>query len=108
MPPARRTATHRPRSAAAPPEATSRAWRSLVVFSGDMQALGQLCLARDQRDHEAEQAHAFDVILDEQAMLRAVRDVHHADQLVVQHERKTDERAGREILVAEQRMRYGV
>src|ERR1035437_5180296 len=108
MPPARRTATHRPRSVAAPPEAASRAWRSLVVFSGDVQPLGQLCLARDQRDHEAEQAHALDVIIDEQAMLRAVRDVHYANELVMPHEWETDERAGREILVAEQRMRYGV
>ena len=33
-------------------------------------------------------------------MLRAIGEVHHADELVVIDEREADERAGREVLVA--------
>src|SRR6185437_7972173 len=50
----------------------------------------------DQRDDQAEQPDAVDVLLDEYAVQRTVREVDHADQLPVIDQRKADERAGRE------------
>ena len=63
----------------------------LVFADRAVQALGKFRLARDQRDHQAEQTHALDVVFDEQPVLCAVREVDHADQFVVQHQRKADE-----------------
>src|SRR5207247_1672148 len=61
------------------------------------QALREAGAHGDERDHEAQQAHAFDVFVDEDALHGAVREIHDADELVEVHERETDEGTAGEV-----------
>ena len=63
---------------------------------------GGVC--RNEGDHQREQSDALDVLLEKQPLPCAIREVDHADQLIPVDEGKADERSGREVLVAQQRM----
>src|ERR1043166_5398478 len=71
------------------------------------QTFRQPRVRRDERDDEAEQPHAVDVLLHEHAVLRAVGEIDDAHELFVVHQRKADERARREVLVVQQRVLVG-
>jgi len=47
------------------------------------QTLRQLCPRGNERNHEAEQPNTLYILLAEHAVHRAIRQIHHADQLVV-------------------------
>src|SRR5687767_6318706 len=88
-------------------------WSAELVVLTDTQRLdepfGKTRVRRDERDHEAQEAHALDVLVDEHTLQHAVREIHDAEKLVVIDEREADERSAREVLVLEQRMlpRFG-
>ena len=52
----------------------------------------------------AEQPDALDVLFDEDSSLRAIREVHDTNELVVIDQREADERAGREVLILKERV----
>src|SRR4051812_23468843 len=67
-------------------------------------AVCEVRLRRNERDHEAEQANALDVFLDEDSVHRPVCEIHDAHQRAVIDEWKADERTRGEELVANERM----
>src|SRR4051812_35225955 len=76
--------------------APSSAFGALADTERFDQPLGKARVRRDERDDQPEHAHAIDVLLDENAVLGTVREVHHAHQLLVIDEREADERPRRE------------
>src|SRR4051812_10397715 len=67
-------------------------------------AIGQLRLGGHERDDEAEQADTLDVLVHEDALHGAIGEVHDANERTMIDERKADERARGEQLVANERM----
>src|SRR5690606_9597582 len=62
-----------------------------LCMNSVQQSLGQARLRRYQSDHSRKQAHAFHIRLVEHSLPRTIRQVHHADNLVVVDEREADE-----------------